>query len=713
MTRLPLNWRPPLHLFPAGETSTHGSQFGPSTCEMLAITQREELRDPRSFNDPYGQESRHQRPIIVILGRTHPCEASGSWALQGLLRFLCGKSRRAADLRHRFEFICMPILSQVGVLDGCNHDVHESMEYEPDWYSPWYPGPRYDVPVSPADALRSFIRQQIAAGRLVDGIIEVRGDSCRCRSSVSISLEAVPKHLSETSLTAVSTRTWQALPQTLEEYSDDLRASQSPTGRSLSHQSCSAAVLAAEFKCPIATLRTQPSGCAQDGSAICSVRLACLGYALGLALHACKCIAVPGSTAAVPCVEQVGSTRFSTCCTCGCTADLQQRCCHGREPPFDDDDNTLISYMCENIHISARKIEQATFAHVASQVLSDRGDNSDTTYDSAARPVQVGDLQRVPWECCAGSTYESPLPEGILRPRTIHKDSSGPRTLGKDDQNGPPTKSEEESLLRLNGCAVARGSNHSSAAREKTILSSSSGWCDISERRACRPMRMLESPAASNHQFISMWCHMQPQPRAFASTGTSGELCAESCMCKPNILVSPTNYKAKPDISQAPFPVVGRRGGPLLQNSYVRNSMSDQGVSPQQPVADDLACSNQSIPSFVKALADSELPSEYKKFRSSLGGSTVVQPTNCQTGLTLPLLGEFRAVPATKPLLQTALASRLKKPTLSTRNLSGYLVKGCTHAETVRKTNLNCTQPSISSSRSLPVLQHLHRSSHL
>jgi len=52
---------------------------------------------------------------------SHPGETCASWAMQGLIDFLCGTTGRAKILRNTFVFKIVPMLNPDGVIAGQAH----------------------------------------------------------------------------------------------------------------------------------------------------------------------------------------------------------------------------------------------------------------------------------------------------------------------------------------------------------------------------------------------------------------------------------------------------------------------------------------------------------------------------------------------------------------------------------------------------------------
>ncbi len=58
------------------------------------------------------------RPVVWIVARQHAFEAGGSWAVEGLLRFLTGPDPSAQSIRKQLRFKLCPMLNPDGVVSG-------------------------------------------------------------------------------------------------------------------------------------------------------------------------------------------------------------------------------------------------------------------------------------------------------------------------------------------------------------------------------------------------------------------------------------------------------------------------------------------------------------------------------------------------------------------------------------------------------------------
>ena len=55
---------------------------------------------------------------IIVTGRAHPAESSGSFMLRGFIEWLLGTSHEAAEVRDRINFFIIPMLNPDGVVLG-------------------------------------------------------------------------------------------------------------------------------------------------------------------------------------------------------------------------------------------------------------------------------------------------------------------------------------------------------------------------------------------------------------------------------------------------------------------------------------------------------------------------------------------------------------------------------------------------------------------
>eukprot|EP00742_Colponemidia_sp_Colp-10_P016771 GILJ01019256.1.p1 GENE.GILJ01019256.1~~GILJ01019256.1.p1 ORF type:complete len:836 (+),score=50.24 GILJ01019256.1:58-2565(+) len=60
------------------------------------------------------------KKVVLLSGRVHPSEVTGSFALHGLVQFLLSSDARAAQLRENFIFFIVPMLNPDGVARGHN-----------------------------------------------------------------------------------------------------------------------------------------------------------------------------------------------------------------------------------------------------------------------------------------------------------------------------------------------------------------------------------------------------------------------------------------------------------------------------------------------------------------------------------------------------------------------------------------------------------------
>jgi hypothetical protein len=62
--------------------------------------------------------SKAGRPVVWFVARQHAFEAGGSWALEGMLRFLVSSDERAQTIRRQLRFRLCPMLNPDGVVRG-------------------------------------------------------------------------------------------------------------------------------------------------------------------------------------------------------------------------------------------------------------------------------------------------------------------------------------------------------------------------------------------------------------------------------------------------------------------------------------------------------------------------------------------------------------------------------------------------------------------
>ena len=59
-----------------------------------------------------------RKKYIIITARVHPGESNSSFMMQGLIRYLCGDSFQAIQLRKRIIFKIVPMINVDGVIAG-------------------------------------------------------------------------------------------------------------------------------------------------------------------------------------------------------------------------------------------------------------------------------------------------------------------------------------------------------------------------------------------------------------------------------------------------------------------------------------------------------------------------------------------------------------------------------------------------------------------
>jgi cytosolic carboxypeptidase protein 2/3 len=105
------------------------------TDENYNLIRLEEFDDVNSrISLPLNKKKRY----AVISGRVHPGETPSSWMMQGFLKYICGNSHQAIQLRKRIVFKIVPILNPDGVIAGnyrtsmAGNDLNRKFD-EPDY----------------------------------------------------------------------------------------------------------------------------------------------------------------------------------------------------------------------------------------------------------------------------------------------------------------------------------------------------------------------------------------------------------------------------------------------------------------------------------------------------------------------------------------------------------------------------------------------------
>ena len=72
--------------------------------------------DESDPNYPLG--TMKSKKYAILTARVHPGETSGSWMMQGFIKFITGDSDTAKDLRKRIVFKVIPMSNPDGVIVG-------------------------------------------------------------------------------------------------------------------------------------------------------------------------------------------------------------------------------------------------------------------------------------------------------------------------------------------------------------------------------------------------------------------------------------------------------------------------------------------------------------------------------------------------------------------------------------------------------------------
>eukprot|EP00434_Breviolum_minutum_P035293 symbB.v1.2.031233.t1/scaffold3530.1/size57246/2 len=81
-------------------------------------------------------EIKEAKSAVVIIARQHPGEVVGSWAVQGLLRFLLGTTPAARRLREEFVFHVIPMVNVDGVVHGNSRCTLAGVDPNRVWHDP-------------------------------------------------------------------------------------------------------------------------------------------------------------------------------------------------------------------------------------------------------------------------------------------------------------------------------------------------------------------------------------------------------------------------------------------------------------------------------------------------------------------------------------------------------------------------------------------------
>lgn len=89
-----------------------------------------------SFANTVDAKTKSSRPAIAIIARQHPGEVVGSWAMQGLLKFLLGPSQIAERLREENVFHIVPMVNVDGVVHGNSRCTLAGVDPNRMWHDP-------------------------------------------------------------------------------------------------------------------------------------------------------------------------------------------------------------------------------------------------------------------------------------------------------------------------------------------------------------------------------------------------------------------------------------------------------------------------------------------------------------------------------------------------------------------------------------------------
>eukprot|EP00927_Polykrikos_kofoidii_P011806 TRINITY_DN15048_c0_g1_i1.p1 TRINITY_DN15048_c0_g1~~TRINITY_DN15048_c0_g1_i1.p1 ORF type:complete len:1200 (+),score=183.82 TRINITY_DN15048_c0_g1_i1:2-3601(+) len=83
-----------------------------------------------------GAGLKRPRPCVAVIARQHPGEVVGSWAVQGLVKFLLGQSPAAQRLRETYVFHVVPMVNVDGVVHGNSRCTLAGVDPNRVWYEP-------------------------------------------------------------------------------------------------------------------------------------------------------------------------------------------------------------------------------------------------------------------------------------------------------------------------------------------------------------------------------------------------------------------------------------------------------------------------------------------------------------------------------------------------------------------------------------------------
>ncbi|HYK87776.1 MAG TPA: M14-type cytosolic carboxypeptidase [Acidobacteriota bacterium] len=105
------------------------------TVKIETIGQSVEGRPLYLVNVSESGQTVDSRPVVWVVARQHAFEAGGSWAVEGLLRFLTGPDPEAESLRKQILFKVCPMLNPDGVVRGGTRFNARGIDLNRHWHS--------------------------------------------------------------------------------------------------------------------------------------------------------------------------------------------------------------------------------------------------------------------------------------------------------------------------------------------------------------------------------------------------------------------------------------------------------------------------------------------------------------------------------------------------------------------------------------------------
>lgn len=126
-----------------------------------------------TITNPMKNTHKHKKKIIVAVGRVHPSETVGSWAIEGFLRFIASRSSDSKKLRDTFVFKIIPMCNPDGVIIGNSRTSLNGEDLNRRYTSP---NEKYQPEVK---LIKEYIESLIQKGEEIFMFLDFHGHFCK------------------------------------------------------------------------------------------------------------------------------------------------------------------------------------------------------------------------------------------------------------------------------------------------------------------------------------------------------------------------------------------------------------------------------------------------------------------------------------------------------------------------------------------------------